>query len=116
MANIFHKGGLPELISEIGFSQVKYFEGNISSTATTIDLDPACRRVVIRNVSSTIPVYVRLDGDIATSTAGMIPGDNIKVPTLGIFTMDFDAITTISMITASGTAFVEGILGFKGYL
>ena len=68
MSNMLHKGGLPELFSEVGFSQVKYFEGTISSTATTIDLNPPCKRVVIRNTSSTIPVYVRVDGDVAVET------------------------------------------------
>ena len=116
MSNMLHKGGLPELFSEVGFSQVKYFEGTISSTATTIDLNPPCKRVVIRNTSASISVYVRVDGQIAASTASIIPGDNIKVAALGIFVMDFDTVHSVSLITASGTVFVEGILGFKGYL
>ena len=116
MSNIPHKGGLPELFSEVGFSQVKYFEGTISSTATTIDLNPPCKRVVIRNTSATLPVYLRVDGDEAVASSGLIPGDNIKVAALGIFIMDFDSVHSVSLITASGTCFVEGILGFKGNL
>lgn len=116
MSNILHKGGLPDLVSEIGFSVVKYFEGTIGSTATTIGLDPPCKRVVIRNTSQSIPVYLRVDGIIATSTASIVPGDNIKIAALGTFIMDFDTVDSVSLITASGTAFVEGILGFKGFL
>lgn len=116
MSNILHKGGLPELFSEIGFSQVKYFEGTIGSTATTIDLDPPCKRVVVRNTSTSIPVYLRVDGQVASSTASITPGDNIKVAGLGTFIMDFDSVGSVSLVTASGTAFVEGLLGFKGHL
>jgi hypothetical protein len=116
MSNMLHKGGLPELVSEIGFSVVKYFEGTVSSTATTIDLDPPCKRVVIRNTNTTNPLYVRVDGQVATASVGMLPGDNIKVAGLGIFIMDFDTVHAVSLITASGTVFVEGILGYKGYL
>jgi len=116
LSNILHKGGLPELFAEVGFSIVKYFEGTISSAATTIDLDPPCKRVVIRNTNETDPVYFRVDGQDAVASVGIIPGDNIKVPPLGIFIMDFDTVHSVSLITASGTVFVEGILGFKGYL
>ena len=116
MSNMLHKGGLPELFSEVGFSVVKYFEGTISSTATTIDLDPPCKRVVIRNTNTANPVYLRVDGQVATSSAGIVPGDNIKIAGLGVFIMDFDTVHSVSLITASGTCFVEGILGFKGYL
>jgi hypothetical protein len=113
---MLHKGGLPELFSEVGFSVVKYFEGTISSTATTIDLDPPCKRVVIRNTNTENSLYFRVDGQVAAASVGMIPGDNIKVAGLGIFTMDFDTVHSISLITATGTVFVEGILGYKGYL
>ena len=116
MSHIIHKGGLPELFSEIGFSVVKYFEGTISSTATTIDLGPPCKRVVIRNTDTTNSLYIRVDGQVATASVGIVPGDNIKIPGLGVFTMDFDTVHSVSLITASGTVFVEGILGFKGYL
>jgi len=116
MSNMLHKGGLPELFSEVGFSVVKYFEGTISSTATTIDLDPPCKRVVIRNTDFTSAVYLRVDGQPAVASVGMLPGDNIKVAGLGVFVMDFDTVHSISLITASGTVFIEGILGYKGYL
>ena len=116
MSNMLHKGGLPELFAEVGFSIVKYFEGTISSTATTIDLDPPCKRVVIRNTNTTNPLYLRVDGQVASSSVGIVPGDNIKIAGLGIFVMDFDSVHSVSLITTSGTVFVEGILGFKGSL
>ena len=113
MANIPHKGGLPDLFSEIGFSDVKYFETTVSGSPTTIDIDPPASRIIIRNKSTLKPVFLRLDGQEASQDVEVIPGNNIKIGEQGTFSMDFDAINTVSLV-ASGTLSIEGILGFKG--
>lgn len=113
MANIQHNGGLPILTSEVGFSQVKYFETTVGGTAFTLSIDPPAKRLILRNTDSTDGVFLRIDGEEATTSVSAIPGDNIKIGPQGIFTMDFDSLSTISIIS-SGTAVVEGILGFKG--
>lgn len=113
MANIRHNGGLPELVSEAGFSNVKYFETTITATPTTLSVAPPARRVIVRNRSGAQDVYLRLDGDIASTAVSVVPGDNIKIGPGSIFNMDFDSIDTISLVS-SGTVFIEGVLGFKG--
>jgi len=113
MSNIRHNGGLPEVVSEAGFSNVKYFESNVTSTATTLGISPPARRVVVRNRSGTQDVYLRLDGEVATTAVGLPPSDNIKISPGSTFTMDFDSISTVSLVS-SGTVFIEGLLGFKG--
>ena len=114
MARIKHSGGLLDATIELGFDVVKYFEGNISSTASGFNISPPARRIIVRNTSSTNDVFLNVIGNNATTSVSFVPGDNIKVATQGTFTMDFDSLTSVSFITASGTAFIEGLLGFKG--
>lgn len=113
MANIIHKGGLPNLFSEIGFTDVKYFETEIGGSAVTISINPPATRLILRNTSSSDDLFLRVDGEEAGTDVGIVPGDNIKVGANGIFTMDFDTLSSVSLV-ASGTVAVEGILGFKG--
>lgn len=113
MSNISHRGGLPELFSEVGFSNVKYFETTVSGTPFTLDIDPPASRIIIRNTSTLEPVFLRLDGQEATTDVGSVPTNNIKVGEQGTFSMDFDSVETVSLVS-SGTVFVEGVLGFKG--
>ena len=114
MANIAHKGGLPDLFSEIGFDVVKYFEGTISGTAFTMGIDPPAKRVIIRNADATNSVYLNVNGGSAIAFASLVPGDNIKIPGGAIFTMDFDSISQISLVTSGSAVFTEGTLGWKG--
>jgi hypothetical protein len=113
MAQIKHNGGIVEAVSELGFDQVKYFEGTIGNTATGFVIDPPARRIVLNNKSTTEDVYLRINGSPAVASAGFAPGDDIKICPGGTFSMDFDAIQEISMISPA-TADVEGVLGFKG--
>ncbi|MBD3260332.1 MAG: hypothetical protein GF334_01420 [Candidatus Altiarchaeales archaeon] len=113
MARLNHEGGLPELVSEIGFSSVKYFETSVGSTPYTLSIDPPAKRIILRNTSSSDDVFLRLDGEEASNNVGALPGDNIKISPQAVFSIDYDTISTLSVV-ASGTASVEGILGFKG--
>jgi len=114
MANIAHKGGLPGLISEIGFDVVKYFEGTITGTAFTLSIDPPAKRVIIRNTDTTTPVYLNVNGGIAVASASLTPDDNVKIPADAVFTMDFDSVSQLSLITSGPPVFIEGTLGWKG--
>ena len=109
-----HSGGLVEAIVELGFDAVKYFEITATTAAQTITMGLPARRLNLRNTSETTAVYFNITGDAAVASANSIPGDNIKLGPSCTFSMDFDTITSISFITASSTALVEGHLGWKG--
>lgn len=113
MANLSHNGGLPNLVSEIGFSLVKYFETTLTVSPQTLTIDPPAKRLILRNTDDNENVFIRVDGQVVSATIGAVPGDNIKIGPGGIFTMDFDSLHSLSMVS-SGSAVVEGILGFKG--
>ncbi len=115
MAEIKHNGGIVEAVLELGFDDVKYFEGTITDAASGFSISPPARRLIVNNKSTSIDVYLRIDGIDAAASVSFTPGDNIKIEASGTFTMDFDTLTTVSLITASGeTADVEGLIGFKG--
>lgn len=114
MSNIAHKGGLPELVSEIGFDLVKYFEGTITGSAYTFDINPPAKRLTLRNKSLTDSVYLNVTGNNAVASVSLVPGDNIKIDSQGVFIMDFDSLDSISLITGGGSVIIEGILGWKG--
>lgn len=114
MANIAHKGGLPNLVSEIGFDLVKYFEGNITGSAHTLTINPPAKRLILRNKSLTDSVYLNVSGNPADTSVGLVPGDNIKIDGQGVFIMDFDSLASVSLITDGPSVTVEGILGWKG--
>lgn len=114
MAELKHNGGIIEAVLELGFDQVKYFEGDITGTATGFTIDPPARRLQLTNRSETEDVYFAINGNTATAVAGFVPGDNIKLGPGCTFTMDFDILTEISLVTAGSTVPVEGLLGWKG--
>ena len=114
MAYISHNGGIVQGVLELGFDRVKFFEGDISSTASGFTISPPARRLIVNNKSTSVDVYLRLNSSPATTTTAFLPGDNIKICPQGNFAMDFDVLSEVSFITASGTAHVEGLLGFKG--
>lgn len=116
MAELKHNGGLVEAVLELGFDQVKYFEGDITGTAVGFTIDPPARRLQLTNRSENEDVYFRVNGSPATTSVSFVPGDNIKLGPGCSFTMDFDILTEISLVTAGGTVPVEGLLGWKGTL
>ena len=118
MAYLKHNGGIVQGVLELGFDAVKYFELSVSGTATALSINPPARRLTLRNSSSQesgSPFYFNITGDNASTAVSSIPGDNIKVNPECVFTMDFDTLTTISFVTASGVnVLIEGLLGWKG--
>jgi hypothetical protein len=114
MAELKHNGGIVDAVLELGFDQVKYFEGDIGSTATGFTIDPPARRLQLTNRSESEDVYFRVNGGTATTDVGFVPGDNIKLGPGCSFTMDYDILTEISLVTAGATVPVEGLLGWKG--
>ena len=117
MTMLNHSGGLVEVVLELGFDQVKYFEGSITGTASGFAISPPARRVTVSNQDSTNDVYLRInppEGETAETTVGFTPGDNIKIGAGCTFSMDFDALSEISLVTEGATVAVEGILGWKG--
>ncbi len=110
-----HSGGLNQLVVELGFDQVKYFEVVASDTAQTITFNESARRLHIKNAETSggTDVFISITGT-AVASASSSPGNNIRVRAGCTFTMDFDAFTCVSVITESGTAQVDGLLGFKG--
>lgn len=113
MAHINHNAGLITLTSEVGFSLVKYFELTATGTPQTLTIDPPAKRLIIRNADDTNNLFIRIDGGEASTSIGPIPGNNIKIAPSGVFTMDFDSLSSLSMVS-NGSVLVEGILGFKG--
>ena len=114
MAKIEHSGGLVEAVLELGFDQVKYFEGDITDTATGFTITPPARRLQLTNRSESDDVFFRVNGSTATTDVGFVPGDNIKLGPGCSFTMDYDILTELSLVTAGATVPVEGLLGWKG--
>ena len=113
MAKLKHSGGLVDAVLELGFDTVKYFEGTISGTASGFTINPPARRLILINADADDNVFLRINGSPATTAVGFSPGDNIKVVPGGTFTMDFDTLNEISLVTAGADADVKGIIGFK---
>jgi hypothetical protein len=109
-----HNGSIIPTYIEMGFDQVKYFEGDITSTASGFTISPPARKLVINNCDSDHPVYLRINGSPATTSVGFTPGDNIKIEGGSTFEMDFDALTEISLVTEGPTVSIKGLLGYKG--
>lgn len=114
MSQIKHNSGLSEQVSEIGFDTVKFFSGPITTTAYTLSIEPPARRIIVRNASQTNDLFVRINNGAATATESLVPGNNIKICALCVFTMDFDTINEVSLVAGSGTVEVECLLGWKG--
>jgi len=111
-----HSGGLVDVVLELGFDQVKYFEGTIAGTATGFTISPPARRITVSNQDSTNDVYLRInppDGEVAEASASFTPGDNIKIGAGCTFSMDFDSLSEVSFVTGGATVAIEGILGWK---
>lgn len=111
---IAHSGGLIDVVLELGFDQIKYFEGDITGTASGFTIDTPARRIQITNRDTTNDVYFVVNSSPATTTVGFVPGDVIKLGPGSTFAMDYDSITEISFITTGPTVQVEGLLGWKG--
>lgn len=108
-----HNHGLVDVILELGFDAVKYFEITATGAAQMLTISPPARRVTLRNASTTTAAYFNITGNDAAATVSSTPGDNIKLGPECTFEMDFDTLTKISFITDSGTALIEGWLGWK---
>ena len=73
------------------------------------------RRILVENLDASESVYLRINGSPAVASASFIPGDNIKIKAGCTFSIDFDAITEISLVSAAGKEVsISGVLGFKG--
>ncbi|KKM24009.1 hypothetical protein LCGC14_1609480 [marine sediment metagenome] len=114
MAELKHSGGIIDVVLELGFDQVKYFEGDITSTASGFTINPPARRLQLTNRSDSNDVYFSVNGTTATPVVEFVPGDNIKLGPGCSFTMDYDILTELSLVTAGATVAVEGLLGWKG--
>ncbi len=114
MAQLKHSGGIVDVVLELGFDQVKYFEGDITGTASGFTINPPARRLQLTNRSESDDVFFSVNGSTATTDVGFVPGDNIKLGPGCSFTMDYDILTEISLVTAGATVAVEGLLGWKG--
>lgn len=113
-AKIAHSGGLVDAVLELGFDQVKYFEGDITGIASGFTIGTPARRLQLTNKDTTNDVYFRVNSSPATTIVGFVPGDDIKLGPGCNFTMDYDVLTEISFITTGPTVQVEGLLGWKG--
>jgi len=109
-----HSGGLVDLVLELGFDTVKYFEGIITGTAVGFTIDPPARRLIVNNKSDSVDVFLRINDSPATTAVSFAPGDNIKIAACTSFSMDFDSLSEVSFVTAGGNADITGLLGFKG--
>ncbi len=115
MARLQHSGGLVEVILELGFDQVKYFELSANGVAQSITMNPPARRLTLRNTADAgTPIYFNVTGDDATTVVSAVPGDNIKIDGGCVFELDFDSLSNISFITEGPTVTIEGHLGWKG--
>ena len=114
MAELKHNGGIVEVMLELGFDAVKYFEGTITSTPQKISISPPARRLTLLNKDTTNPVYINITGADASSSVSLIPGDNLKIGAGCEFEMDFDILESVSLVTAGTNVEVEGFLGWKG--
>lgn len=112
---IAHSGGLVDAVLELGFDQVKYFEGVVAASASGFTITPPAKRVVVENLDADNPVYLRINGGSATTSVSFVPGDDIKIQPSCSFSMDFDSVTELSFIANTGNAVsITGLLGFKG--
>jgi len=112
---ISHSGGLVDAVIELGFDQVKYFEGSVTDTATGFNISPPARRIVLENSNTTGSMFLRVNDSPATSNVSFTPGDDVRIQPGCTYTMDYDAIHSISMVAESGvTVDAKGLLGFKG--
>ncbi len=109
-----HNGGIVDVMFELGFDVVKYFEGTITSTPQKISISPPARRLTIINKDTNNPVYINITGADASSSVSLMPGDNLKIGAGGEFEMDFDVLECVSLVTAGADVEVEGLLGWKG--
>ena len=114
MTKLHHSGGLVDVMLELGFDEVKYFEGAVTNVASGFTISPPARRVTIMNASSNDDVFVRINGGDATTSVGFTPGDDIKIGPGCTFSMDYDVLTELSFITTGPTVNVEGLIGWKG--
>ena len=102
-----------DVVLELGFDNVKYFESVAAGSASGFSIDPPARRLIFNNKHSSLNVFVRINNGSATTSTGPVPGDDIKVGPGCSFAMDFDSVNEVSFISEGGDAEVEGILGFK---
>ena len=114
MTGLKHNGGIVDVMLELGFDAVKYFEGTITPTPQMISISPPARRLTIINRDTDNSIYINITGDNASATANLIPGDNLKIGPLSEFEMDFDILEQVSLVTAVANVDVEGFLGWKG--
>ena len=114
MAELKHNGGIVEVMLELGFDAVKYFEGTITSTPQKISISPPARRLTLVNNDTTNPVYINITGDDASAAVSLIPGDNLCIKAGCEFEMDFDTLECVSLVTAGTNVEVCGYLGWKG--
>ncbi len=114
MAELKHNGGIVEVILELGFDAVKYFEGTITSTPQKITISPPARRLTILNKDANNPVYINITGADASASVSLIPGDNLKIGAGCEFEMDFDIVKCVSLVTAGADVKIEAFLGWKG--
>ena len=109
-----HNGGIVDVMLELGFDAVKYFEGTITSTPQKISISPPARRLTLVNNDTTNPVYINITGDDASAAVSLIPGDNLCIKAGCEFEMDFDILECVSLVTAGPNVEVCGYLGWKG--
>jgi len=114
MAELKHNGGIVEVMLELGFDAVKYFEGTITGTPQKITISPPARRLTIINKDTNNPVYINITGADASAAVSLIPGDNLKIGAGCEFEMDFDILEFVSLVTAGSNVDIEAFLGWKG--
>ncbi len=114
MAQIKHSGGIVDVVLELGFDAVKYFEVTVNGTAQALSISPPGRRLTLRNTSTTDDLYFNVVGGVATTLVSFVPGDNLKLGPGCVFEFDFDTLTNISLITGGADVLAEGYLGWKG--
>ena len=66
-----HSGGLVDAVIELGFDNVKYFEGPITGAASGFTIDPPARRIIVLNKDDTSDVFLRINDSPATTSARM---------------------------------------------
>ncbi len=114
MAELKHNGGIVEVMLELGFDAVKYFEGTITSTPQKITISPPARRLTILNKDANNPVYINVTGANAAASVSLVPGDNLKIGAGCEFEMDFDTLGCVSLVTGGADVSIEAFLGWKG--
>ena len=114
MAQMKQSGGIIDVVLELGFDDIKYFEITATTSAQSISMSVTARRLTLRNTSETIDFYFNVKGVDAAASVSSTPGDNIRVGAGCVYEADYDSLTTISFITEAGTAAIQGHLGWKG--